>query len=207
MISLFVPCTLIGFLAVCGLYLPTDPSGARMERYRYGLTAVLSLIIFQLGLYERLPVSNDGVPVLSVFYSVLFATICSATCTTSVPIAIHRQALKGRTYPNYLMWILPKKYRDRHKREAARRQREQQALAEQHNQQPDSNGGDTEAAVTSNGPSTLHTKVAPQSSHPPNWNVKVRGVSHNNNADNELCQRLCPVSASVAMGDPPPLRL
>lgn len=86
------------------------------ERYRYGLTAVLSLIIFQLGLYERLPVSNDGVPVLSVFYCILFATICTATLTTSIPIAIHARGLRGKPFPHWLRWILPAKYRYRRKR-------------------------------------------------------------------------------------------
>lgn len=138
-IALIVPCTLICVLGVTGLFVQMDPRGERMERYRFGLTAVLSLVIFQLGLYERLPVSNDGIPVLSIYYNILFAVICFATMSTSIPLMYHAKGVRGEPFPKRLEWVItflgrPKIYKD----EADEKQ--EQLLQQQKQQTAEKNG-------------------------------------------------------------------
>ena len=76
---LIIPALIITTMVLIGFYLPPE-SGERMQ---LGITVLLDMIVFLQFVYQNLPSTSDGAPLLGKFYiitMVLISLSLAATC-------------------------------------------------------------------------------------------------------------------------------
>lgn len=81
-----VPPIVTSMGAVLGLYLGCNST----ERYSFGSSIVITLILMMTGLNDRLPVSDDGFPVLGLLYFSLCIIVTLTAFISTIPLALRR---------------------------------------------------------------------------------------------------------------------
>lgn len=66
-LNLVLPTFAIAVTAVIGYHCPTTGLGVHQEKVKIGLTTILSILILQLGVSDKMPKTTNAIPLLSKF--------------------------------------------------------------------------------------------------------------------------------------------
>ncbi|XP_071946487.1 neuronal acetylcholine receptor subunit alpha-9-like [Antedon mediterranea] len=83
--NIMLPCVLLSFMSTLVYLLPPDCG----EKISYGMTLVLSLLVFQQFIAESLPPVADGSPILGLYFTFVITMGCLAMVVTSVVLNIY----------------------------------------------------------------------------------------------------------------------